>query len=59
MIMQKRWARLREVIKLGQKDYGNMVSVSVPFVLCKLLENGTIVTGKQSTAVWNGSRVNS
>jgi 3-oxoacyl-[acyl-carrier-protein] synthase-3 len=26
-------------------EYGNMVSASVPFVLCKLLEDGTIQSG--------------
>ncbi len=29
------------------KEYGNMVSVSVPFVLCKLLENGIITSGNR------------
>ena len=46
MIMQKMGAPEGSYIN-WVKDYGNMVSVSVPFVLCKLLENGTIVTGNR------------
>lgn len=44
MIMQRMGAEKGKYIN-WVADYGNMVSVSVPFVLCKLLEDGTIKKG--------------
>lgn len=44
MIMQRMGAKQGTYIN-WVADYGNMVSASVPFVLCKLLEDGTIQKG--------------
>lgn len=44
MIMQRMGAKQGTYIN-WVADYGNMVSASVPFVLCKLFEDGTIQKG--------------